>query len=63
MVNLFKSTSRTVLFMSLLGASYANALYVPNYQPSFWNDGILGAVQPKNNCYNYSTNVKTNTFA
>lgn len=34
---------------------------VPSYTPSFWNDG--GTIQHNNNCYNYSNNVRTDTFA
>lgn len=30
------------------------------YNPGFWN---TPAVQPKNNCYNYARNVRTDTFA
>ncbi len=30
------------------------------FNPGFWNDP---AVQPLNNCYNYATNRRTNTFA
>src|SRR6185503_386238 len=33
----------------------------PSYTPAFWNDG--GTVQSSNNCYNYSNNVRTDTFA
>ncbi len=33
----------------------------PSYTPSFWNDG--GTVQWDNNCYNYSNNKRTDTFA
>lgn len=34
---------------------------VPSYTPSFWNDG--STVQWNNNCYNYSNNKRTDTFA
>jgi len=34
---------------------------VPSYTPTFWNDG--GQVQGNNNCYNYSNNTRTDTFA
>ena len=37
-----------------LGSLYAN-------EPSWWNDG--GQKQFANNCYNYSTNYRTDTFA
>lgn len=37
------------------------ACSIPSYQPTFWNDG--GTVQRKNNCYNYSNNKRTDTFA
>jgi hypothetical protein len=33
----------------------------PAYNPSYWNDG--GTVQYYNNCYNYSNNRRTDTFA
>lgn len=33
----------------------------PVYEPEWWNDG--GPRQLLNNCYNYSTNYRTNTFA
>jgi hypothetical protein len=34
---------------------------VPSYTPSYWNDS--GTIQYGNNCYNYSNNVRTDTFA
>jgi len=33
----------------------------PDYEPAWWNDG--GQKQFNNNCYNYSTNYRTDTFA
>lgn len=33
----------------------------PAYEPAFWNDG--STVQRNNNCYNYSNNRRTDTFA
>lgn len=33
----------------------------PLYEPAWWNDG--GQKQLNNNCYNYSTNYRTDTFA
>jgi hypothetical protein len=33
----------------------------PLYEPQWWNDG--GQKQLNNNCYNYSTNYRTDTFA
>jgi len=33
----------------------------PLYEPDWWNDG--GYRQFNNNCYNYATNYRTNTFA
>ncbi len=33
----------------------------PLYEPEWWNDG--GQKQWNNNCYNYSTNYRTDTFA
>jgi hypothetical protein len=36
-------------------------LCAPAYDPAWWNDG--GQVQHHNNCYNYATNYRTDTFA
>jgi hypothetical protein len=33
----------------------------PIFEPLWWNDG--GQKQLRNNCYNYSTNYRTDTFA
>jgi hypothetical protein len=33
----------------------------PLYEPSWWNDG--GTIQYNNNCYNYGTNYRTDTYA
>jgi hypothetical protein len=33
----------------------------PVFTPAYWNDG--GFVQSHNNCYNYGTNQRNNTFA
>ena len=35
----------------------------PLYEPAWWNDGWGGQKQPHNNCYNYATNYRTDTFA
>ena len=35
--------------------------FAPLYEPSWWNDG--GQKQMNNNCYNYATNHRTDTFA
>ena len=35
----------------------------PLYEPQWWNDGWAGQKQPHNNCYNYGTNYRTDTFA
>ena len=35
----------------------------PLYEPAWWNDGWAGQRQPNNNCYNYATNYRTDTFA
>jgi len=35
----------------------------PLYEPQWWNDGWLGQKQQNNNCYNYSTNYRTDTYA
>jgi len=32
----------------------------PLYEPEWWN---VPSIQPYNNCYNYATNYRTNTFA
>ncbi len=37
---------------------------IPSYTPSYWNDGDHGSsIQRNNNCYNYSNNRRTDTFA
>lgn len=41
--------------------SVASELKVPSYQPAFWNDDVHTMFN--NNCYNYSTNRVTNSFA
>jgi hypothetical protein len=33
----------------------------PSFTPAFWNTG--GVVQAENNCYNYATNTRTDSFA
>jgi len=33
----------------------------PLYEPNWWNDG--GQIQYNNNCYNYATNYRTDTYA
>ena len=33
----------------------------PPWEPAWWNDG--GPIQLGNNCYNYATNVRTDTYA
>lgn len=36
----------------------------PNYEPKWWSDAATGgAKQSSNNCYNYATNYRTDTFA
>ena len=37
------------------------ACAVPPYVPSFWNN--TASIQNTNNCYNYATNTRTDTFA
>lgn len=32
----------------------------PIYEPNWWN---VGTIRPNNNCYNYATNYRTDTFA
>ncbi|MFQ6029930.1 MAG: hypothetical protein ACE5Q6_20850 [Dehalococcoidia bacterium] len=34
---------------------------IPRYEPHLWNDA--NGIQYSNNCYNYATNLRTNTFA
>ena len=47
---------------SICGRSCANfSCGSSSFNPSFWNDG--GTVQNGNNCYNYSNNHRTDTFA
>lgn len=39
-------------------------LCAPLYEPAWWNDATAGgARQFNNNCYNYATNYRTDTFA
>jgi hypothetical protein len=35
----------------------------PLYEPQWWNDGWGGQKQPNNNCYNYATNYRSDTYA
>lgn len=42
-------------------AAVAACTCAPIFEPSWWNDG--GLKQLNNNCYNYSTNYRTDTFA
>jgi hypothetical protein len=35
----------------------------PLYEPDWWNDGWGGQRQPNNNCYNYATNYRSDTYA
>jgi hypothetical protein len=46
------------LALTALGAGCCTR---PSYTPSFWNDH--GQIQYNNNCYNYSNNKRTDTFA
>jgi len=43
-----------------LAGESAVPLRTPLYEPAWWN---VPAIQPYNNCYNYGTNYRTNTFA
>ncbi len=36
-------------------------IMIPNYEPDYWNDDWF--INDCNNCYNYSNNRRTNTFA
>ena len=46
---------------ALLTLAVGACCSIPSYTPAFWNDG--GTVQFGNNCYNYSNNKRTDTFA
>ena len=35
----------------------------PLYEPQWWNDGWFGQKQSNNNCYNYATNYRSDTYA
>ena len=50
-----------VVLGAVVVATHAACCSVPSYTPSFWNDG--GVIQGNNNCYNYSNNRRTDTFA
>ena len=40
------------------------ACSIPGYDPGYWNDGYgPNTIQDHNNCYNYSNNKRTDTFA
>ena len=54
---------RRVLYTAgaLLALAVGACCSIPTYTPAFWNDG--GFVQDNNNCYNYSNNKRTDTFA
>jgi len=53
---------RKALCLALLAAACIGACCsLPSFHPTFWNDG--GTIQYNNNCYNYSNNKRTNTFA
>ncbi|XP_052790423.1 uncharacterized protein LOC128224570 [Mya arenaria] len=41
--------------------TYPGEYRLPNYDPGSWNNDFT--TLQKNNCYNYSTNIKTNSFA
>ncbi|MCB0393076.1 MAG: hypothetical protein KDD25_00875 [Bdellovibrionales bacterium] len=49
------------VFLIAFGSAKANSTLVPKYFPSFWNDN--DETLWENNCYNYSTNRVTNSFA
>lgn len=46
---------------AMVVATHVGCCSLPSYTPAFWNDG--GQVQWNNNCYNYSNNKRTDTFA
>jgi len=47
--------------IALLGVLVGACCSLPSYTPSFWNGS--SQVQWNNNCYNYSNNKRTDTFA
>lgn len=50
-----------VVLAGVVALGHAACCSLPTYTPSFWNDG--GLIQHNNNCYNYSNNKRTDTFA
>lgn len=49
------------LFLPAVALLLGGCCGKPTFTPGFWNDG--GQVQFHNNCYNYSNNHRTDTFA
>jgi len=45
----------------IVGPDTWTALCIPVYVPGDWNDG--GTIQFNNNCYNYASDLRTDTFA
>jgi hypothetical protein len=52
-----KGTDQTTLFTQAVGACQVD---LTPFNPNFWN---VATVRPFNNCYNYGTNRRTDTFA
>ena len=51
------SMGKLFLYADSTGTTYCR----PPYSPGYWNDG--STIQYNNNCYNYSNNKRTDTFA
>ena len=54
-------TRRQVVFQPTQFPSVIVCACAPLYEPAWWNDG--GQKQIHNNCYNYATNYRSDTFA
>lgn len=53
--------SRSLTIDGIVGPQTWQALCVPAFSPADWNDG--GVIQRHNNCYNYASDLRTDTFA
>lgn len=56
-----KAANSTILWASNTSVQPVPTYTTPAYQPAYWNDS--GTIQANNNCYNYSNNRRTDTFA
>ncbi|HEX8918556.1 MAG TPA: peptidoglycan-binding domain-containing protein [Chloroflexota bacterium] len=54
-------SARGLTVDGVVGPQTWDALCTPSFTPADWNDG--GTVQRNNNCYNYSSDIRTDTFA